>query len=196
MLPRADLFFRFMAATGLRTCEAVSLTTKQVDPQRRGIWVRTAKWKKHPVRLVSLDPGTWALLDRRMAEWQLKPGAPLFWWAGKPITVRSAKHLFKRCAKLAGIRSCLAMHSLRHFHATVCVEAGLAPQEIAARLGHAGLDMVMQYFHLRESRQREIADNLGDRVFGAQTPEEQPPKAPRKAKKPPRRPKGKRKRRL
>lgn len=160
-----DVFFfiRVMGATGIRSIEAEGLVVGKVDYSRRGIWVITAKRKDKHERFVALDKLTFEMFDRLKG---VDVDSPIFNWRGKPILRRSMKYVFKKYAKMAGIREALSIHCLRHFHATACVESDMSPQEVAARLGHSGLDMVMEYFTLREGRNREMADNVGGLIFG------------------------------
>lgn len=159
----AYLFLRVMGASGMRGVEAERLEIKDVDSARRGVWAWTAKRKDHPIRFLALDRETFSLLEKGVKG---KRGGPVFVWIKKPLTRRRMKYLFKSYAKAAKIRPALAVHSLRHYHGTACADAGMMPQEVAARLGHKGIGMVMEYFTLREDRNRELSDRLGKEMFG------------------------------
>lgn len=159
----AYLFLRVMGASGMRGVEAERLEVKDVDDDRRGIWVLTAKRKDHPTRFVALDAGTFSLLWNGFNG---RRSGRVFSWVKKPLTLRRMKYLFKAYAKAAKIRPALSVHSLRHYHGTACAEAGMMPQEVAARLGHKNIGLVMDYFTLREDRNRELSDRLGKTMFG------------------------------
>lgn len=162
--------FRTMVATGMRTIEAVNLTVDDVDVDRSGIHIRTAKkrGKKHE-RFVSLDADSLEVLLGSMPDW-----GPLFLYQDwrhseetlKPLNGRAVKNMFKVYGDRAGIRPELAPHSLRHFHTTQCLDLGMTELEVASRLGHQNTKTVMTYWTLREKRNQEMADKFGDSVFG------------------------------
>lgn len=155
----ANLFFEVMGKSGMRTIEAERLTVGKVDASRGGIWVWTAKRKDHPERFVALDS---KIMARLVTHVEGVPGPKVFGWKEKALTRRRMRYMFKKYARRAGIRPALSVHSLRHFHGTACADAGMSMQEVAARLGHKTLEMVMEYFTLREERNRMWAEKLGE----------------------------------
>jgi integrase len=161
----AYAFFRTMGASGIRGVEAERLKTSDIDVDRRGIWAWTAKRKDHPTRFIALDVDSLKVL-RSSVNGRCGAAGPVFFWIKKPLTRRRMKTLFKSYAKAAGIRPALSVHSLRHFHGTACADAGMMPQEVAARLGHKNINTVMEYFTLRDDRNRELSDRLGKSMFG------------------------------
>jgi integrase len=163
----ANVFFRVMGMSGMRSIEAELLRWEHVDFEQGGMWVWTAKRKDHPTRFIALDAKTMAKLKViydtyvRTRPTAQRKALPVFHRLDVPITRRRMKSLFKKCAKRAGLRPALSMHSLRHYHATECVKIGMTPQDIAARLGHKGLNMVMEYYTLSVDRNKSFADKMG-----------------------------------
>jgi site-specific recombinase XerD len=90
---------------GLRSGEALALYPKDVD--RKAGTVRVLHGKGDHSRVVGLDPGAFALverwLDRRKAL-GIKRTAPLFCTlGGSPLDASYVRHAVKRLAKRAGI---------------------------------------------------------------------------------------------
>lgn len=57
----------------------------------------------------------------------------------------------------------VAIHDLRHSHATMLLEAGVHPKVVADRLGHEDPSITLRvYSHVSESIQREAADRTDD----------------------------------
>lgn len=159
----AHAFFRAMGASGMRPVEAENLTCRSVDESKNGLWVMTAKRSDDHERFISLDPDTMSILGTFTSK---KGGSEaVFYYTGDPLTVRRMQHLFKVWAKKAEIRPELSVYCLRHFHGTTCIELGMAPHEVSERMGHKGLDMVLNYMTLRDGRNREMADALAARMF-------------------------------
>ena len=58
------------------------------------------------------------------------------------------------------------LHSFRHGHATVLLQAGAAPKVAQARLGHSTIGITMDlYGHVLPSMDKDAADRI-DRLFG------------------------------
>lgn len=69
--------------------------------------------------------------------------------------------------KKAGVPM-IRFHDLRHSHATLRLSAGVHPKVVSERLGHSGIGMVFDtYSHVMPNLQREAADTLERKLFGA-----------------------------
>ena len=76
---------------------------------------------------------------------------------------------------LEGIISCsvFRFHELRHSHASMLIEMGFAPLEIADRLGHESVKTTLDtYSHLYPDKDQQLADRL-NQFRRAVPPEEQ-----------------------
>jgi len=55
----------------------------------------------------------------------------------------------------------IRLHDLRHSHASMLVEMGFSPLEIANRLGHEKIETTLNtYSHLYPDKQEKLADRL------------------------------------
>ena len=65
-----------------------------------------------------------------------------------------------RGIKAAGVKK-VRLHDLRHSHASLLVELGFTPLEIAERLGHEKIETTLNtYSHLYPNKQAQLADRL------------------------------------
>ena len=66
----------------------------------------------------------------------------------------------QRGIKASGVKR-IRIHDLRHSHASMLVELGFSPLEIADRLGHEKIETTLNtYSHLYPNKQVKIADRL------------------------------------
>ena len=69
---------------------------------------------------------------------------------------------FARIVREAGL-SHLTLHRLRHAHATLALTAGINPQTVAERLGHASVVITLDtYSHVLPGLQEEAAQAVED----------------------------------
>lgn len=69
-------------------------------------------------------------------------------------------HEMDRGVKLSGVKR-IRIHDLRHSHASMLVDMGVAPLEIAERLGHEKVETTLNtYSHLYPSTQSKLAGLL------------------------------------
>ena len=86
-----------------------------------------------------------------------KPGTRLF--AGR--TKSFFEHEMERGIKLSGVKK-ITVHCTRHSHASMLVQMGFSPIEIAKRLGHGKVTTTIEtYCHQSRDAQEKIADRLG-----------------------------------
>ena len=86
-----------------------------------------------------------------------KPGTRLF--AGR--TKSFFEHEMERGIKLSGVKK-ITVHCTRHSHASMLVQMGFSPIEIAKRLGHGKVTTTIEtYCHQSMDAQEKIADRLG-----------------------------------
>lgn len=86
-----------------------------------------------------------------------KPGTRLF--AGR--TKSFFEHEMERGIKLSGVKK-ITVHCIRHSHASMLVQMGVSPIEIAKRLGHGKVTTTIEtYCHQSRDAQEKIADRLG-----------------------------------
>jgi integrase len=86
-----------------------------------------------------------------------RPGSRLF----PEKTKRFFEHELERGIELSGVKK-ITVHCLRHSHASMLVEMGFSPIEIAKRLGHGKVTTTIEtYCHPSMDGQKKIADRLG-----------------------------------
>ena len=77
-----------------------------------------------------------------------------------PITKYFLEHEMQRGLKASGVKR-IRIHDLRHSHASLLVELGFSPLEIAERLGHEKIETTLNtYSHLYPNKQKKLADRL------------------------------------
>ena len=77
-----------------------------------------------------------------------------------PITKYYLEHEMERGIKGSGVKR-IRIHDLRHSHASMLVEMGFSPLEIAERLGHEKIETTLNtYSHLYPNKQEQLADKL------------------------------------
>jgi site-specific recombinase XerD len=155
---RALLMIAYSA--GLRVGEVVQLRVVDIDEGRRQIHVRSGKGQKDRYTLLSevaLETLRVYMRAYRPREW-LFPGAN----AGKPLTARSAQHIFERAREKAGLQKEATFHSLRHAFATHLLEDGVDIRYIQELLGHSNVETTQRYTHVAQQamgRLRSPLDN-------------------------------------
>ncbi|MBS0945121.1 tyrosine-type recombinase/integrase [Lactiplantibacillus plantarum] len=82
----------------------------------------------------------------------------------KPINPSTVNYHFRSLIKAAGIpKHKYVVHSLRHTHATMLLDAKVNPVEIAKRLGHSDSTVTLAvYSHAVAGRQEQIAKQFDD----------------------------------
>lgn len=79
-----------------------------------------------------------------------------------PVTKSFLDSEMKRGVKLSGVKK-IRVHDLRHSHASLLVEMGFSPMEIAERLGHERIETTMNtYSHLYPNKQVKMAAKLDE----------------------------------
>lgn len=168
-----------MYGGGLRLKEVLRLRVKDLDFERRALYVRRGKGKKDRVvpMPLRLEPDLRAHLDRvrRRHDRELQQGggeAPMpnrmhvkapslatSWpwqfvfpgrqWGHYPSPATLQKAV-RRAAEWAGIPKRVTPHVLRHSYATHLVEAGVATRTVQALLGHSRIQTTEIYCHVAE----------------------------------------------
>jgi integrase len=77
-----------------------------------------------------------------------------------PVTKSFLEKEMVRGCKLSGVKK-IRIHDCRHSHASLLIELGFTPKEIAERLGHENIETTLNtYSHLYPDRQEKLADRL------------------------------------
>lgn len=163
----ANLKHRFMLGllygTGLRVGEMIALKIKDIDGQRKMLFVREGKGLKD--RMIPLGEGL--LSQARQYYKAYVPKEYLFEGQdGGVYTARSAQNVLKQALSRAGIKKNATLHTLRHSFATHLLESGTDIRYIQALLGHSSPKTTMIYTHISESSLGMIRSPIEDILNG------------------------------
>lgn len=168
-----------LGTTGLRRGEAVGLLWKNVDLERRQLFVvqtkvtlngevlTSAPKSARGRRIVALDRETVEILRKQEVPSAANGDEFVFQGAGggelHPSWVSKRFKSLVDQTDLPKIR----LHDLRHTHATLALEAGIHPKIVSERLGHASVSFTLDvYSHATQHLQAEAADKLAGMLFG------------------------------
>jgi site-specific recombinase XerD len=147
-------------SAGLRSGEAVRLRIHHIDSDRMLIRIVAAKGKKDRYSLLSKK--TLEKLREYVAAYRptdfLFPGAN-----GGPYSATSARAIFNKAKRKAGINKPATLHTLRHSFATHLLEHGVNLRYIQQLLGHSSSKTTEIYTHVSKTIMGRI-DNPLDRL--------------------------------
>jgi integrase/recombinase XerD len=153
---------RFLAETGMRLEEAMSLEWPQVSLDRREI--RLVKTKTSAPRIVPLSQAAYHTL----LSIPKHPTSPYIFWHGDGGRFRQFSGHFRRLAKQVGFK--YRCHDLRHRFASVFLQATGDLAALQAVLGHKTIEMTMRYSHLMTEHLHEAIAKAGTKL-GTRTPD-------------------------
>ncbi len=154
---------RFLAETGMRLEEAISLEWSQVTLHRRE--VRLTKTKTSSPRIVPLSQFA---LDTLLASPRHPTSPYVFWHNERGDRYHQFSSHFGRLARKVGFKH--RAHDLRHRFASVFLQATQDLAALQAVLGHKSIDMTMRYSHLVTDHLHEAVAKAGSRL-GTRTPD-------------------------
>lgn len=154
--------------TGMRLGELLALNPKDVDLEKRTISI-TKSYQRLGKKDVITPPKTLKskrvitipeflaadIKDYTDSIYDLQEDDRLF-----PITKYYLEHEMQRGIKESGVKR-VRVHDLRHSHASMLIELGFSPLEIANRLGHEKVETTLNtYAHLYPNKQTKLAERL------------------------------------
>ena len=150
---------------GLRISEALGLLPKDLDPAQCTIRVLHGKGDKY--RIVGLDAGAWALLERwidRRRKLEISGRLPVFCTLdGRPLQASYVRNLLPRLARKAGIEKRVHAHGLRHTHASELRTEGIDLGVISKQLGHASIATTARY--LDHINPQQVVETMRGRAW-------------------------------
>lgn len=153
---------------GLRCNEALQLMPKDLDHEARTVRVLHGKGDK--ARIVGLDDGSWAILQRwfdKRASLGINGRNPVFCTLkGEPLKAVYVRNLLKRLAKKAGIDKRVHFHAMRHTHAFELANEGTPLHVIQQQLGHSSLAVTDRY--IRHLNPQEVVKTMQARKWNAE----------------------------
>lgn len=177
-------------ALGLRQGEALGLTWRDVDFDRRLIHVRQALQYRPGDGLHLVQPKTAksrrviplpqavanALKQHQLDQLAERKDAGEFWedWGlvfttgfGTPLSPRNDYREFRRIVERVGLRR-VRLHDLRHTAATLMLGQAVSPRVIMEMLGHSQISITMNlYSHVTVELSRDAADRVQDLLWPA-----------------------------
>lgn len=153
---------------GMRLGELLALNPKDVDLKKRTIFI-TKSYQRLGKKDVITPPKTPKskrvitipeflaadIKDYMDSLYDLQEDDRLF-----PITKYYLEHEMQRGIKESGVKR-IRVHDLRHSHASMLIELGFSPLEIANRLGHEKVETTLNtYAHLYPNKQTKLAERL------------------------------------
>ena len=147
---------------GLRVGEVVRLKPRDIDSERKLIFVSGGKGEKDRYTLLGE-----ATLQVLRTHWRRQGrGEWLFAGqrAGEHLSERSAEAIFETALRSAGISKHASFLSLRHAFATHLLEAGVDIRYIQELLGHKSLKTTGIYLHVTQKQVRQIRSPI-DQMF-------------------------------
>lgn len=160
--------FMILYWTGMRLGELLALTPADIDLNKRTISIsksyqrlgkkdvitppKTPKSK----RVITIPEFLTAdIKDYMDSLYDVKYNDRLF-----PFTKYFLEHEIQRGIKKSGVKR-IRIHDLRHSHASMLIELGFSPLEIADRLGHEKIETTLNtYSHLYPNKQIKLANRL------------------------------------
>ena len=154
--------------TGMRMGELLALNPKDVDLEKRTISI-TKSYQRLGKKDVITPPKTPKskrvitipeflaadIKDYMDSLYELQENDRLF-----PITKYYLEHEMQRGIKESGVKR-IRIHDLRHSNASMLIELGFSPLEIANRLGHEKVETTLNtYAHLYPNKQTKLAERL------------------------------------
>jgi tyrosine recombinase XerC len=136
-------------STGMRVSELVNLNIQDVDfiAEVVKVYGKGKKERLLPIGKPALRALRTYLTERKKLGFGNK--TPLFLNRyGYRITERSVHRIIKKWALLAGIRTDISPHTLRHSFATHLLDRGADLRSVQELLGHASLSTTQIYTHL------------------------------------------------
>lgn len=152
--PFDRLIIEMLARTGLRVGEFCDLEANAVVRIGASHWLKVPVGKLRNDRYLPLHPVLVELLDAWRVDhhddtWLItRPD-------GRPLTRDMVGRIVKRIGRLAGIKTAVTPHRLRHTLATQAINRGMSLEAIAALLGHKSLRMTLVYARIAD---RKVAD--------------------------------------
>lgn len=147
-------------ACGLRVSEVISLKVKNVDGNRKLLFIERSKGKKD--RVVSLSPGMLIMLRDYYRHY--KPEVYLFegQYKNEHLSARSIQSVLRKAKAKAGIKQEGNMHLLRHSFATHLLDKGIDVVFIQKLLGHNDIKTTLKYLHVTNKDILHILSPLED----------------------------------
>jgi integrase len=157
--PAAIAATRFLAVTGWRSGEALSLRWDDIDLPRRTVKLRDTKTGTSFRPLSHAACGVLLAADR---------SSTLIFRATRgndEVVLSSFKKLFKKITHLADLSDDITPHTLRHSFTSLAADLGYSEPTIAALVGHKGRSVTSRHIHSADAVLLGAADAVANRTL-------------------------------
>lgn len=162
----AKLCLAFLALSGWRSSEALTLPIERVRPSEYGgAWADLKNTKAGKQRRVISD-AAYAIMRRAAGD---RIGGHAFLPAD--MAVKRGREVLRETLRRACVKANIKVrrvHSLRHGVASILNARGVALADVAGVLGHRNLRSTLRYLHRNRAQQRAAVQALGDALVGVQ----------------------------
>ena len=154
--PAAVAAARFIALTGFRRGEALSLKWSEIDLARRTATLADTKTGK------SIRPLSRAACD--VLRGLSRTGELVFPASRGDGRMTGFPKFWARIAKLGALPADVTPHVLRHSFASIAADLGYSEPTIAALVGHEGRSITSRYVHSADAVLLAAADAVADKT--------------------------------
>ena len=152
------LLLMMVYASGLRVSEAVKLKRKDIDMERKTVFISSGKGRTD--RYTTLSDTVYSSFSRYFTKFDIDDWIFPSTNSAKHLTVRSAQRIFEKAAKKSGIVKDTSIHSLRHSFATHLLESGTDIRYIQGLLGHSSIKTTERYTHVAHCKVNNITSPI------------------------------------
>lgn len=163
---RDRAMLELLYATGLRVSELVSLKKRELNLEV-GYLMTVGKGNKERLVPVGETARQWVsqYLERVRSRQDPEGAQPCLFLSrlGGPMTRQAFWNIIKKRAVLAGVRTSISPHTLRHSFATHLLAGGADLRSVQMMLGHADLSTTQIYTHVTRERLKQLHRQLHPR---------------------------------
>lgn len=149
--PAAVNALRFLALSGFRESEALTLKWEAIDFERETVTLEESKTGRSVRPLGGAAVALVREIERELDSPYVFPGQSP---GSHLVELRNVWNRVREAADLAGVR----LHDLRHSVASVAASGGASLPLIGALLGHRDLKSTQRYAHLSDDARKLVAD--------------------------------------
>lgn len=171
----------FLWETGCRTCELRAAEWAQVDWTRGLLVMAKSKTTRATgqARVIPLSARVMRVL--RWLERRRLCGKNIFTArGGRPLEKSSWNRLFRKYARIAGVRESVTLYTLRHGFCVAGLEAGVGDAELALVMGHTTTRYIQWYGRDLREKTDHLRDVAGRVRSARKKPTAEPPSRPTK----------------
>jgi integrase len=157
--PPAVAAAQFLAVTGWRRSEALSLRWSEIDLSRRTATLGNTKTGR------SIRPLSRQACDvvNELAQLHLR-GEFVFPAVRGDGVIGGFRKFWRRIARLGGLAADVTPHTLRYSYASLAADLGYSEPMIAALIGHTGRSTTSRYVHAADAVLLAAADAVADKT--------------------------------